>query len=219
MNAIVIYGAGGFAREVLTVIEDVNRDRPSWEFIGFIDDREAAVGTVLDGFPVLGGKRWLAGRSQMPHVVIGIGAPAVRRKIALRLQELGAKVPVLIHPNAVLSSRVDLAAGTIVTAGNVLTTGIRLGHHVLLNLMCTVGHDCRLGDFVAVAPGTNISGNVSIEEGAEIGTGVKIIQGVTVGGWTVVGAGAVVTRDLPCNCTAVGVPARAIKQREPGWQL
>ncbi|HHU03083.1 MAG TPA: hypothetical protein GXZ91_08160 [Christensenellaceae bacterium] len=44
-----------------------------------------------------------------------------------------------------------------------------------------------------------------------INNGSQIIQGLTIGENTIVGAGAVVVRDLPANCTAVGVPAQVIK--------
>ena len=99
-----------------------------------------------------------------------------------------------------------------------MTTNIELGCHVIVNLACTIGHDSILEDFVTIAPGVNISGNVTIGTGTDLGTGSKIIQGISVGSWTVVGAGAVVNRELPANVTAVGVPAKIIKERPDGWQ-
>ena len=57
----------------------------------------------------------------------------------------------------------------------------------------------------------NISGEVKIEEGVYVGTGVKIINRLNIGNWTIVGAGAVVSRNLPACCTAVGIPAKPIK--------
>jgi acetyltransferase-like isoleucine patch superfamily enzyme len=76
-----------------------------------------------------------------------------------------------------------------------------------------------VGDFATVAPASNLSGGVELGTGCEIGSGVTTIEGVRIGEWTIVGAGAVVASDLPANCTAVGVPARPIKQRRSGWQL
>ena len=76
---------------------------------------------------------------------------------------------------------------------------------------CTVGHDAVLESFVTVYPGVNISGCTVIEKGVELGTGSKIIQGKRIGTNTILGSGAVVVRDLPPGCTAVGVPAKPIK--------
>jgi acetyltransferase-like isoleucine patch superfamily enzyme len=105
----------------------------------------------------------------------------------------------------------------VITAGCILTNQIRIGAHVHLNLDSTIGHDVLVEDFVTVAPGVHISGNVTLGGGNNIGTGAAIIQGVRIGAGSVVGAGAVVTEDVPPDVVAVGVPARVIKQRSPGW--
>lgn len=80
-----------------------------------------------------------------------------------------------------------------------------------------MSHDTKLGDYSTLNPGVNLAGNVSIGEGCYLGIGCSVIQSITIGPWTTVGAGAAVTRDLPANVTAVGVPARVIKTKETGW--
>ena len=82
---------------------------------------------------------------------------------------------------------------------------------MILNLGCTVGHDTIIGAYSAFMPSVNISGEVNIKEGVYVGTGAKIINQITIGEKTIIGAGAVVAKKLPSNCTAVGVPARVIK--------
>lgn len=77
-----------------------------------------------------------------------------------------------------------------------------------------MGHDTIIKDYAAFMPTCNISGEVVIEEGVYCGTGVKIINQTSIGANTIVGAGAVVTKSLPANCTAVGMPARAVKFHE-----
>ena len=60
-------------------------------------------------------------------------------------------------------------------------------------------------------PGVNVSGEVILNEGVYVGTGSKIINQVAVGDYAIIGAGAVVSKSLPENCTAVGIPAKVIK--------
>jgi serine acetyltransferase len=60
-------------------------------------------------------------------------------------------------------------------------------------------------------PAVNISGDVYIEEGVYVGTGAKIINLIKIKRQTIVGAGAIVAKSLPANCTAVGIPAKPIK--------
>jgi acetyltransferase-like isoleucine patch superfamily enzyme len=105
--------------------------------------------------------------------------------------------------------------GSVLCAGTVLTTQIRIGAHVNLNLNCTIGHDTVIEDFCNLSPGVNISGSVHLEEGVDIGTGAAVVPGRRVGRGSTVGAGAVVTSDVPPLSLAVGVPARVIKTLRP----
>jgi sugar O-acyltransferase (sialic acid O-acetyltransferase NeuD family) len=216
---IVIYGCGGFAREVLSLIQDINAAGASWEVQGFVDDDPSLWGRTINGFRVVEGREWLTAAVEPPSVAFGLGSPATKAHVAVALASVGMRYPSLVHPSVVMSRRVTIGEGVVITAGNILTTEIALGDLAMLNLSCTVGHDCTIGKFVAISPGANVSGNVTIGEGCDIGTGAAVIQGVSIGEWSVVGAGAVVARNLPSNCTAVGVPAKLIKSRERGWQL
>jgi len=216
---LVILGAGGFAREVLDVVDAIEAAAPStFTVVGFVSERESDWNRTIHGVPVLGGFEWFerAPREGL-HVVCGIGSPPVRKRLVARCEALGLPSATLVHPRAVRTRWVELGPGTVVTAGVVLTNDIRVGRHVHLNLNATVGHDAVLEDFVTIAPGVNVSGNVHVGEGTDLGTGSAVLQNTTIGAWSVVGAGAVVHRNLPANCTAVGVPAKVIKTRPPGW--
>ena len=84
---------------------------------------------------------------------------------------------------------------------------VEIGNHVIVNLDCTIGHDAVLGDFTTLYPNVNISGQCHIGEAAELGTGMQIIQGRSICKDTIVGAGAVVVKDITESDTYVGVPA------------
>jgi sugar O-acyltransferase (sialic acid O-acetyltransferase NeuD family) len=116
-----------------------------------------------------------------------------------------------------LTRHVTLGEGCVVTAGAVLTSQIRLGRHVHVNVNSTVSHDCVLGDFATLAPGVHLAGGVQLGEGCDVGVGAAVLPRCSIGAWSIVGGGAVVTRDLPADVTAVGVPATVIKQRPAGW--
>ncbi|WP_353543377.1 acetyltransferase [Deinococcus xinjiangensis] len=215
---IVIIGTGGLARELHQVVEDINEVAPeSFEMIGWLDSDQSKHGLKIHDYPVLGDIDWLTDRHEV-QVVIGIGSPVTRRRIVQQLHVQGHKAFArLIHPSAVLGNRVEIGEGVVICAGVVGTTDFKIGSHVLVNICATLAHEDLIGDFVTIAPGANVSGNVSIGEGTDIGTNATLIQGVSVGEWSIVGAGAVVARSLPSNVTAVGAPARPIKEREPGW--
>jgi sugar O-acyltransferase (sialic acid O-acetyltransferase NeuD family) len=209
MRDLVIYGAGGFGREVLLLIDQINADKKQWNVLGFIDDGKPAH-TQVDDHEVLGGANYLQQTTAPLSVVMAIAEPALRRKIVGDLKGASIDFPTLLHPAANLGDRKrnKFQEGSIITAGNILTTSVHVGRFVILNLSCTVGHDVILGDYCTILPGCNISGNVKIGQGTLLGTGSQVLQNLTLGSHCKVGAGAVVTKSFGDDLTVLGIPAR-----------
>ena len=212
MKDIAIFGVGGFGREVLALIQDINKVEPQWNIVGFFDDGYEK-GVMINGYPNLGNTDDLNDWSTPINLAVSIGSPVVKKKILDKITNPLVDYPTLIHPSVWIGNEefVEIGKGCIVCAGNLITTNIKMGDFVILNLACTVGHDTIIKDYAAFMPSVNISGEVTIGEGVYVGTGAKIINQLEVGEYTVVGAGAVVAKTLPAHCTAVGVPAKAIK--------
>lgn len=216
MKNLYIVGAGGFGREVAWLVERINQKNPEWEIKGFIDDNKQLHGSLESGYSVLGGVDYFENFSGLElWVICAVGASAVRKKIIDKLKEKNQiHFATLIDPSVICSNSVEIGEGSIICAGTILTVDIKIGKHVIVNLDCTIGHDAQIADFVTIYPSVNVSGFSEIEERVELGTGTQIIQGKKIGRETIVGAGAVVVKDLPEKCTAVGSPAKPIKFRE-----
>lgn len=211
MKEIAIFGVGGFGREVLTLIKHINQSKPTYRIVGFFDDGHEK-GEMINGFPVLGKTEELNAWPTDICIAISIGKPETKKKVVEKITNPKVVFPTLIHPNVVVgdSEYVKIGKGCIICAGNMITTNIKIGDFVILNLGCTVGHDSVIKDYAAFMPSCNISGEVLIEEGVYCGTGVKIINQTSIGKYAIIGAGAVVASSLPSYCTAVGVPAKPI---------
>lgn len=202
---LVIVGNGGFGREVEWLVERINRENSTWNFLGFISND-------IDNPKVIGDDNYVINCEQELYVAIAIGATGLREKLYnCYKKNPNIKFANLIDPSVICSNRVKIGEGNIICAGTIITVDVSIGNCNIINLDCTVGHDAVIEDFVTLNPSVNVSGNSIIESGCNIGTGTQIIQGKSVGRDTIVGAGAVVNCDLPANCTAVGVPAKKIK--------
>jgi len=210
MQDIVIFGAGGLAREVAFVIEDINRASPTWRIVGFVEADKERVGVQVGKYSVLCIEDELL--EMNVAAAIGIGNPSIIRKIAERFKDCSnISFPNLIHPNTVWDrERVVLGRGNIICAGNIFTTDIQIGSFNYFNLNCTYGHDVAVGNYCVFNPGINLSGGVTIGDGCLVGTGSTILQYLNIGSGATVGAGAVVTKDVQEKATVVGVPARPI---------
>lgn len=215
MKDIAIFGVGGFGREVLTLIQDINKVEPTWNVIGFFDDGYE-IGYESHGLKVLGGTKELSEWKTPLAVTIAIGTPRIKKAILNNIHNNLIEYPTLIHPTVIIGDKdyVKMGKGCIICAANIITTDVVIGDFVILNLACTVGHDTVIKDYAAFMPTCNISGEVIIEECVYCGTGVKIINQTSIGANTIVGAGAVVVKPLPEKCTAVGAPAKPIKFHE-----
>jgi sugar O-acyltransferase (sialic acid O-acetyltransferase NeuD family) len=211
---IAIYGASDLGREILVLVRQVNQASDHWDIIGFYDDALAA-GTLVAGLPVLGGLAELNTYPEPLYVCIAISDPVTKKKITENIHHKDIKFPVLIHPSVGTGDFQQLVfgEGTIVCAGNVLTCNVHTGRHVLLNLCCTIGHDCVIDDYASMMPGVHLSGKVHVAEGAYIGTAASVINHTHIGRYATVGAGALVNRDVKDYAVVVGVPAKPLKDR------
>lgn len=209
---IAVLGAGGLAREVEGLIHELNQASPAWEFAGYVVSDLTKLGPYDSKEHLLGDYATLE-KTQLDAVVLGIGTPAARLKVADEVSRRFPHLewPSLVHPSAWFDRRsLTLERGVVVTAMVVGTVNVTLREFAYVNLSCTLGHEAVIGRGVVLNPTVNVSGGVEVGDGALVGTGAQILQYVRVGAHASIGAGAVVTKDVAPHTTVVGVPARPL---------
>jgi sugar O-acyltransferase (sialic acid O-acetyltransferase NeuD family) len=201
MKSIAIFGSGGFGRDVLSMLGDVqlgNLVQAFYESDDVWSDRH------VSGLPVLPLSRF---NPQTTEMILAIANPTARRLIRDLLPP-ETQYPTIIHPNVVRSSSVTIGQGSVVCAGSILTHDIIIGEQVHLNVMTTIGHDCILGDFVTTAPAVNISGNCHIGNGCYFGTNACLREKLTLAAKTTIGMGGVVVSSIHEAGVYIGIPAK-----------
>jgi sugar O-acyltransferase (sialic acid O-acetyltransferase NeuD family) len=211
MKKIVILGAGGLAKEIAFLIDDINKalPEPAWQILGYIISDFTEVS--YDGkYPVIGNESFVTKFDGEIHVAIGIGIPSVNAKITSLLEKhTHVFFPNLVHPSTIWDAeRITMGKGNIICAGNIFTTDIQIGSFNIFNLNGTFGHDMKIDDYCIFNPGTNMSGGVAVQSGCLIGTGATVLQYKNINAGAIVGAGSVVVKDVPANATVIGVPAK-----------
>lgn len=213
---LVIFGTGGHAREMHDLVMAVNQQKPVFNFLGFLDQSTNA--KISDTTIVLGDHTWLSDKPKV-RVAIAIGNSVSRLRVRNLIRSVCSnKFQTLIHPTACIGANCRIGDGSMISAGTVLTCGVTLGEHVIVNVRTSLSHEALVEDFVTVAPNATICGAVIVATGADIGAGATIIQQKKIGAWSIVGAGTVVIKDVADNVTVVGNPARQISERKYGWQ-
>lgn len=208
MKKIIIAGAGGFGRELLQWIKDINKATPTWEILGFIDDNLNALDGVEIDYGVIGTiKDWVPKEDE--EFALAFGSPELKRKIVSILKEKGAKFATIIHPTALLSEFAYYGEGFIMFPYSKLSCNSTVGEFVTL-LSTPIGHDNVIGDYTVISGGCNIVRNVKIGKDVFIAAGVAVAQDVVIGDGAYLGLGSVVLKDVKPGATVFGNPARVV---------
>ncbi|MBS6181793.1 acetyltransferase [[Clostridium] innocuum] len=148
------------------------------------------------------------------EVIVATGDNRLRQIRLQILEEYGIPIATIIHPSAIISPTAQVNCGSTILTNAVIHTLARIGTGCIINTGAIVEHDCVIKDFVNMSPNCAMAGHCSVESRAFLGIGSTLSPAVTIGEDAVIGAGAVVLTDIPAHATAVGVPAKIIKQRD-----
>ena len=168
---LAILGASGHGK----VIADTAL-QAGWTEVVFFDDAWPER-TTNGAWAVVGDTNSLLHTlAKFDGVVVGIGNNRIRLAKTRGLQSHGAMLAKVVHPQAVVSDKAKLGAGSVVFAGAVVQVDAQLGEACIVNTNASVDHDCQLADGVHICPGAAVAGLVDVGECSWVGIGASIKQ-------------------------------------------
>jgi sugar O-acyltransferase (sialic acid O-acetyltransferase NeuD family) len=203
-NRLLIIGASGHGKVVADIALKMNK----WKIIAFLDDDKSINSSM--GLEVIGTSDDVFTHIDEYEIFVGIGNNTTRQRVHEMLETSGASIPVLIHPNAVIGSQVDIENGTVVMAGAVVNCCTKIGKSCIINTGSTIDHDNFIEDFVHISPGAHLAGTVKVGQGSWLGIGSVVSNNISITNRCKVGAGSVVVKDLTEPGVYVGVPVRRV---------
>ena len=181
MKNIIIIGAGDLGKEIVWLIEDINKVKPTYVILGFLDDNVEKTGKDFFGYKVLGTTELLDKLSEKSPfcAVIAIQNGAVRRAIVEGHPDF-EQWETIVHPTAVIAPECDLSKGNIIFPRVTASVDTKIGQFSLLYMNATVCNDCTIGDYASIMTGVVVSEHVVIENGAFLPAGMCVAPHTSV---------------------------------------
>lgn len=209
----VIVGAGTYGEVYLAYLQE-----SGIEIVGFLDDNVNLHGTFIKGVPVLGGIDLLdkiKDLYQIEAVYCPIGNNQLRTHVLTMARNYGLQTPNFIHHTAILASNVQIGHGVYVLPNTTIMPYVKIENDVMISIGSNIAHHSVLRQGVFVSNGVNLGASLVVEKYAYIGMGSTIMTGVKLLGENcLIGAGAVVIKDVNENAVMAGVPAKLLRIKE-----
>ncbi|MHA7117641.1 acetyltransferase [Aerococcus viridans] len=204
-SMLIIIGASGHGK----VVAEIAQLNETYKKIYFMDDYSEK--SSFHGLKILGPANNLHHYKDKADIFVAIGNNSVRKYKIEKLLEENYSVPILIHPNAVISHSTNIGKGTVVMAGVIINASVEIGLGVIVNTNSTIDHDSIIGNYTHISPGVSIAGTVKLGDEVWIGINSTIINNINVLDNILIGAGGLVIKDLVDSGVYVGTPVKKIK--------
>lgn len=210
MKNVVIYGQGGFGKEIACLLQQINEVSPEWNLLGYIDDglpvgTENRYGKVIGNMDTL--FNWNEGEL---NVVVSIANPTVLNKIMETIHNPLISFPNILAPNVNVfdEDAVKMGKGNVFFFGCRISCDVEIGDFNICVGLNSFGHDVKVGNCNVFSPSVRLSGCVTVGNQNFFGVGSIVLQGMKIGNNIRLGAGSVLMTKPKDGNLYMGNPAR-----------
>ena len=210
---LIIFGAGGFGKELYDLSTRINKTNNFWEDIYFTEDnpitsRITSLEIKIIDFDVIKNNY----DPKKFEIIIALGEPNLRKTIYKRLKDLDFKFATIIDPTSIISPTASISEGVVIYPMSIIASSSHIGVNSVVNTHSTVGHDITIGSHTVISSHVTIGGNSTLGNEVYIGLGAQTKEKLSIGDGSIIGMGSILFRDLDKNIIAMGNPARPMKR-------
>jgi sugar O-acyltransferase (sialic acid O-acetyltransferase NeuD family) len=206
---LIIVGAGGYGREVLQIVKDINKVEDKWNILGFINDIGDALDNYECDYSIIGTiKDWIPQEGQ--EFVCAVADPLGKELVTKTLKEKGAVFTSAIHPTAYISEYAKVGEGVVMSIHSGISVNCKIGDFVTVLYSTIIGHDVNIGNYCTISSLSECAGGVELEEKVFLGSHVTVIPRKKVCTGAYVAAGSVVVTNIQPGNHVMGNPAKKI---------
>jgi len=208
---LILIGNGNNIKEMLWLIDDINKVKNEFNVLGIVDDfKEGVLGTT-DW--LIANRLSLEQKYGKIYLICLIGKPQTRKDLAKKLEPY-FEFANLIHPLARIHESVKLGHGVLIFSGAIASTETFIDNHSILNFDVFIAHNCKIGKYCNLSPKTALMGNVVVGDSNFFGAGAVVMPRITMGDNNSIGLGSAVIKSIENNNTLLGVPAISVFNKE-----
>ena len=209
MKHLYIIGARGFGREVYNLFLECRSIHSEIEVVGFLDDKLSALDGYLNYPPIISSVEDYQIKED-DVFICALGDPKWKKHYSEMIINKGGKFISIIHPTAYVGLNTSIGIGCILCANVRISCDVKVGNYNTFQPFTVVGHDVTIGNYNHFNTYSFMGGFVDIRNEVTLHTGAIIHPHKKVLNGSIVGAGAVVIRNVKENSTVYGNPARIL---------
>lgn len=210
----VIIGAGTYGEVYQAYLKEAGVD-----VVGFIDDNPELADKKIKGCPVLGNVNsleYLKEKYGVEAVYCPIGNNVLRVKFLKMAKNLGYETPNYIHPSVIVSPNVTIGNGVYILLGTTIMPYTEIKDYTMISMGVHLAHHSILEEGCFLSTGCNFGASIIANKYAYCGISSTIMTGIhELGEGCLIGAGAVVIKDVPDYAVVAGVPAKVLRITPP----
>jgi sugar O-acyltransferase (sialic acid O-acetyltransferase NeuD family) len=208
MKNLYIVGAGDLGREIESWFDLYSPDKRQYKIAGYLDDNPQALNRYPSDYKILGTIENFVFKKN-DWIILAVANPETKEKLYRKLVDR-ANFYTFIPKNAIIGKNVVLDKGSIILPNVIISTNVKIGKCVIINIGTQIGHDVIIDDFCSLMPNVDLGGGVHLGKKVYIGSNATIIPKISISENVKIGAGSIVINSIRKTQTVFGNPAKKI---------